>query len=67
MTWYDTVFMLPEIILSVGASLLLIAPVVGWRARERSAKWAMLILLAVTALSSCTVSPGWGSMPSAMR
>jgi len=43
--------MLPEIILSVGASLLLIAPVVGWRARERSAKWAMLILLAVTALA----------------
>lgn len=49
MTWNDVVFMLPEIILSAGASLLLIAPVVGWRARERSAKWGMLILLAVTA------------------
>ncbi|HEX9501283.1 MAG TPA: NADH-quinone oxidoreductase subunit N [Thermoanaerobaculia bacterium] len=51
MTWNDVVFMLPEIILSIGASLLLIAPVVGWRARERSAKWAMLILLAITAAS----------------
>ncbi|MDQ6800203.1 MAG: NADH-quinone oxidoreductase subunit N [Acidobacteriota bacterium] len=49
MTWNDVVFMLPEIILSIGASLLLIAPVVGWRRKERSAKWAMLILLAITA------------------
>jgi NADH-quinone oxidoreductase subunit N len=50
-TWNDVVFMLPEIILSIGASLLLIAPVVGWRGKERSAKWAMLILLAITALT----------------
>src|SRR5207253_5056130 len=34
-----------------GASLLLIAPVIGWRSKEASAKWAMLILLAITALS----------------
>jgi len=47
----DVVFLLPEIILSIGASLLLIAPVIGWRSRERAAKWAMLILLAVTALA----------------
>ena len=51
MTWNDVVFMLPEIILSIGASLLLIAPVIGWRSKEASAKWAMLILLAITALS----------------
>ena len=49
MTWYDTVFMLPEIVLCIGASLLLIAPVVGQRANARSAKWVMLALLAITA------------------
>src|SRR6266705_22678 len=43
--------MLPEIVLSIGASLLLIAPVVGWRGKERTAKWAMLILLAITAVT----------------
>src|SRR5436190_5081458 len=41
--------MLPEIILSIGASLLLIAPVTGWRGDAKSAKWAMLGLLAITA------------------
>ena len=51
MTWNDTVFMLPEILLSIGASLMLIAPVVGWRGRESAAKWAMLILLALTGLA----------------
>ena len=50
MTWYDTVFMLPEIILCIGASLLLIAPVVGWRGDENVAKWVMLALLAITAV-----------------
>jgi len=40
--------MLPEIVLTIGASLLLIAPVLGWRQREGAAKWAMLSLLAVT-------------------
>lgn len=48
MTWNDVVFMLPEIILTIGASLLLIAPVIGWRQREGAAKWAMLALLAAT-------------------
>lgn len=48
MTWSDVVYMLPEIILTIGASLLLIAPVIGWRARSEAAKWAMLVLLAVT-------------------
>jgi NADH-quinone oxidoreductase subunit N len=51
MTWNDVVFMLPEIILSIGASLLLIAPVIGWRNKEQLAKWAMVGLLAITFLS----------------
>ncbi len=51
MTWNDVVFMLPEIILSIGASLLLIAPVIGRRSKEASAKWATLIVLAITALA----------------
>jgi NADH-quinone oxidoreductase subunit N len=51
MTWSDVVFLLPEIILSIGASLLLIAPVIGWRKRETSARWAMLLLLGLTAVA----------------
>ena len=51
MTWDDTVFMLPEIILCAGACLLLIAPVAGWRANDRAAKWALLGLLALTAIA----------------
>jgi len=50
MTWADTVFLLPEIILTLGASFLLCAPVMGIRGR-RSAKWVMLWLLALTAAS----------------
>src|SRR5438105_10282036 len=41
--------MIPEIILAIGASLLLIAPVIGWRGKETKAKWAMVALLAITA------------------
>ncbi len=50
MTWSDSVFLLPEIILTIGACLLLIAPVVSGRgaASERAAKWSMLALLAIT-------------------
>jgi NADH-quinone oxidoreductase subunit N len=51
MTWSDVVFLLPEIILSIGASMLLIAPVMGWREREISARWAMLLLLGITAVA----------------
>ena len=51
MTWNDLVYLAPEIILSIGASLLLIAPVVGRRGEHTSAKWAMLFLLAVTAIT----------------
>lgn len=49
MTWNDTIFLLPELILSIGASLLLIAPVTGLRGGANAAKWATLILLAITA------------------
>src|ERR1700720_2474138 len=42
--------MLPEIILCIGASLLLLAPVTGWRAKGSAAKWAMLVILAITAV-----------------
>jgi len=51
MTWSDSVFLLPEIVLSIGACILLIAPVVGGRRAERTAKWAMLALLAVTLIT----------------
>src|SRR6185369_8565953 len=52
MTWNDVVYLLPEIILSIGASLLLIAPVIGGRRRsESSAKWAMLAVLGATGIA----------------
>ncbi len=51
MTWNDVVYLLPEIILSIGASLLLIAPVIGRRREETSAKLAMIALLVITAIS----------------
>src|ERR1043165_9555065 len=49
MNWSDAVFMMPEIVLTIAASLLLIAPVAGCRESEWSAKWATLFVLAVTA------------------
>jgi NADH-quinone oxidoreductase subunit N len=49
MTWNDTIFLLPELILSLGASLLLIAPVTGLRGSANAAKWATLVLLGITA------------------
>ena len=48
MTWNDAVMLLPEIILAVGASLLLLAPVIDRRPKPESAKWWMLALLAIT-------------------
>jgi NADH-quinone oxidoreductase subunit N len=73
MTWSDMVFLLPETIISIGACLLLIAPVVGGRGENaaRSARWAMLVLLVITAgsLIACswavpnmTQTPGFGAM-----
>src|SRR4051795_4930571 len=49
MTWNDIIYLLPEILLTVGASALLLVPVVGKRGTNLSAKWMMLILLAITA------------------
>jgi NADH-quinone oxidoreductase subunit N len=49
MTWSDTLFLLPEVIVAIGASLLLIAPVSGFRNNAVNARWAMLALLAITA------------------
>ena len=53
MTWNDSVFLLPEIILTIGACFLLVAPVIGGRGAgaERTAKWSMLALLAVTGVA----------------
>lgn len=51
MTWTDTLYLLPEILIAIGASLLLIAPVTGFRNDPGTAKWTMLIVLAVTAAS----------------
>jgi NADH-quinone oxidoreductase subunit N len=48
MNWNDLIFLLPEIIIATGASLMLIAPVTGIR-DAISAKWAMLAVLAITA------------------
>ncbi len=47
MSLNDLIFLLPEIILATGASLLLIAPVTGLR-DSLSAKWAMLVLLIIS-------------------
>ncbi len=50
MTWSDVVYLLPEIVISLGACLLLLAPVTPLRGRI-SAKWTMLVLLALTAVA----------------
>lgn len=71
MNWNDTVFLLPEILIAIGASLLLIAPVVGFRSGSSAAKWATLAILGVTAASvvvcsylvrELTQTPKFGSM-----
>src|SRR5687768_11623154 len=49
MTWGDTLYLLPEVIIAIGAMLLLIAPVTGFKNDAGTAKWAMLALLAITA------------------
>ena len=49
MNWNDLLYLLPEIVVTIGACALLVAPVVGNRGQQHSAKWAMLVLLAVTA------------------
>ena len=49
MNWNDAVVLIPEIVLAIGASVLLIAPVIGGKTYDAAAKWWMLFLLAVTA------------------
>src|SRR6185369_14176555 len=52
MSGSDTILLLPEIIIALGASLLLIVPVIGKRSSSgEAAKWVTLLLLAVTAAS----------------
>lgn len=71
MTWADTLYILPEIILTIGACVLLIAPLVGGRESGTIAKWSTLLLLAITATSvvyssgavqSMTQTGGFASM-----
>ncbi|MDP9360072.1 MAG: hypothetical protein M3P29_01335, partial [Acidobacteriota bacterium] len=49
MTWNDIIYLLPEIILTIGASALLLVPVMGSRGAGLSAKWMMMVVLAFTA------------------
>ena len=51
MTWGDVVYLLPEIVVSIGACILLLVPVTRFRGSAASAKWAMLAVLAVTAVT----------------
>src|SRR4051794_22964172 len=44
----DLIFLAPELVLTVGASLLLLLPVMGKRRNERPARWVMLATLAAT-------------------
>jgi NADH-quinone oxidoreductase subunit N len=47
--WNDSIVLLPEVVVAIGASVLLIAPVTGARRDGAAAKWLMLFLLAITA------------------
>ena len=49
MNWNDMIYILPEVILTIGASVMLLVPVTGGRGAKLSAKWMMLVLLAITA------------------
>src|ERR1044071_737846 len=49
MSWSDLVLLLPELVIAIGASALLLAPVTGMKGRDESAKWMMIFILAVTA------------------
>ena len=51
MTWADTLFLLPEIVLAIGGCILLLAPVLGGKNNGVAAKWTMLLLLAATTLT----------------
>jgi NADH-quinone oxidoreductase subunit N len=59
----DLIFLLPEIVLTAGASVLLLMPVFGGRRKEPWARWVMLGTLAATAgaliyASNAVAGPG---------
>ena len=56
MTWSDAAFLLPEIVLSIGACVLLVMPVIGRPMEGEASKWTMLALLAITAGSVLATS-----------
>ena len=62
MTWGDTVYLLPEILLSIGACFLLIAPVIGFRSGTSAAKWAMLVVLGAAYLLWLYQRVFWGPL-----
>jgi NADH:ubiquinone oxidoreductase subunit 2 (subunit N) len=49
MTWGDVLYLLPEIVIALGACFLLLAPVTGFRSEGNAARWSMLVVLALTA------------------
>lgn len=51
MTWSDALLLTPEIVLAVGACLMLLAPFFAGRGRGGAGKWTLLALLLVTAAS----------------
>jgi NADH-quinone oxidoreductase subunit N len=52
MTWSDMLYLLPEVIVTIGACALLLAPVLGMqRAQAGAAKWSMLVLLLLTGVA----------------
>lgn len=51
MQWSDLIFLLPEIVLAIGAGALLVAPFIGIPREGESAKWLTLLILALTASS----------------
>ena len=54
MTWGDALFLLPEIVLSIGACLLLLAPFMGGK-QGGAARSSMLVLLAITAFAELRI------------
>lgn len=67
MKWTDLVFLAPEVIITIGASLLLIVPVLGLRESEPSAKWSMIALLAIAAGSVIACSWAVGGLQQTPR
>jgi len=59
----DLLFLLPELILSLGACVLLLAPVLGGREKGESAKWSMVLLLGLTAAAIVISSKLVENMP----